>query len=72
MERKYGDALTDEDISGKEGPPQKLVKRTAAKFSTVGSDLGLSAIGSAAASGRASGRGLDSGSQRVAQITQSE
>ena len=28
MERKYGDALTDEDVNGKECPPQKAVTRT--------------------------------------------
>ena len=28
MERKYGDALTDEDINGKECPPAKVVTRT--------------------------------------------
>jgi len=52
MERKYGDALTDEDVNGIEGPPQKAVTRTAAKLSKVGSDLGLSNIQSSQISGR--------------------
>lgn len=40
MERKYGDALTDEDIDGKEGSPQKTVKRTM----KATSELALSGI----------------------------
>jgi len=60
MERKYGDALTDEDVNGKECPPQKAITRTAAKLSKVGSDLGLSNIQS-----QMSGRNPTSKSRRL-------
>lgn len=39
MERKYGDALTDEDVDGREGSPQKVVKRV-----KPAQDLALSGI----------------------------